>query len=153
MSDPRWTITPSWFSTVQLLSRVWLFMTPWTVACQASLSITNSWSLLRLMSFELWCHPTISSSVIHFSSCIISFLASESFPMSQFFTSGGQSIGASTSASVLPMNIQNWFPWIWTTWISLQSKGLSKSPPTPVKSINSLVFGFLYSPTLTSIHD
>ena len=73
-----------------------------------------------------WCHPTISSSVIPFSSCLQSFSASGSFQMSQFFTSGGQSIGASASASVLPMNIQDWFPLGWTGWISLQSKGLSR---------------------------
>ena len=73
-----------------------------------------------------WCHPTISSSVALFSSCLQSFPASGSFPMSQFFASGGRSIGASASASVLPMNIQNWFPLGWTDWISLQSKGLSR---------------------------
>ena len=73
-----------------------------------------------------WCHPTISSSVIPFSSCFQSFPASGSFPMSQFFTSGGQSIGVSASPSVLPMNIQDWFPLGWTGWISLQSKGLSR---------------------------
>ena len=73
-----------------------------------------------------WCHPTISSSVIPFSSCPQSFPASGCFPMSQFFTSGGQSIGVSASASVLLMNIQDWFPLGWTGWISLQSKGLSR---------------------------
>ena len=73
-----------------------------------------------------WCHPTISSSVVPFSSCLQCFPASGSFQMSQFFTSGGQSIGVSTWASVLPMNIQDWFPLGWTGWISLQSKGLSK---------------------------
>ena len=73
-----------------------------------------------------WCHPTISSSVIPFSSHLPSFPASGSFPMSQFFTSGGQSIRASASASVLPMNMQGWFPLGWTGWISLQSKGLSR---------------------------
>ena len=71
-----------------------------------------------------WCHPFISSSVIPFSSCLQSFLASGSFPMSQFFASGGQSIGVSASASVLLMNIQDWFPLQWTGWISLQCKGL-----------------------------
>ena len=71
-----------------------------------------------------WCHPTISSSVIHFSSCLQSFLASGSFQMSQFFISGGQIIGV--SASVLPMNIQDWFPLGLTGWIPLQSKGLSR---------------------------
>ena len=73
-----------------------------------------------------WCHPTSSSSVIPFSSCLQSFPASGSFPVSQFFASGGQSIGASASASVLPMNISDWFPLGWTGWISLLSKGLSR---------------------------
>ena len=72
-----------------------------------------------------WCHPTISSSVIVFSSCLQSFTVTGSFPMSQFFTSGSQSIGVSASASGLPMNIQDWFPLGWTGWISLQSKRLS----------------------------
>ena len=74
-----------------------------------------------------WCHPTISSSVIPFSSCLQSFPASGSFPMSQFFTSSGQSIGVSASASVLPMNIQDWFSLGWTGWLSWQSKGLSRA--------------------------
>ena len=73
-----------------------------------------------------WCHPTISSSVVPFSSCLQSFPASGSFQMSQLFASGGQSIGISASTSVLPMNIQDWFPLGWTGWISLQSKGLSR---------------------------
>ena len=73
-----------------------------------------------------WCHPTISSSVIPSSSRLKSFPVTGSFPMSQFFTSGGQSIGVPTSASVLPVNIQDWFPLGWTYWISLQSKGLSR---------------------------
>ena len=73
-----------------------------------------------------WCHPTISSSIIPFSSCLQSFPAWGSFPMSQFFTSGGRSIGASASASVHPMNIQDWFPLGLTALISLQSKGLSR---------------------------
>ena len=73
-----------------------------------------------------WWHPTISSSVVPFSSCLQSFPALGSFPVSQFFTSGGQSIEVSASASVLPMNIQDWFPLEWTDWISLQSKGLSR---------------------------
>ena len=73
-----------------------------------------------------WCHPAIFSSVVPFSSCLQSFPASGSFPMSQFFPWGGQSIGVSASASVPPMNIQDWFPLGWTGWISLQSKGLSR---------------------------
>ena len=73
-----------------------------------------------------WCHPTISSSVVPFSFCLQSFPASGSFPVSQFFTPGGQSIRVSASASILPMNIQDWFPLGWTGWISLQFKGLSR---------------------------
>ena len=101
-----------------------------------------------------WCHPTISSSVIPFSSCPQSFPASGSFQVSQLFASGGQSIGVSASASVLPMNIQDWFPLGWTGWISLSPRDSQESSPTPqFKSINSSVLSFLYSPTLTSIHD
>ena len=111
--------------SVQSLSRVRLFVTPWTAAHQASLSITNSQSLLKLMSIA-WCHLTISSSVILFSSCIQSFSASGSFQMSQFFASGGRSIGLSATTSVLPVNIQDWFPLGWTGWIYLQSNGLSR---------------------------
>ena len=101
-----------------------------------------------------WCHPTISSSVIPFSSCLQSFPAAGSFPMSQFFTSGGQSTGVSASASVLPKNTQDCFPLGLTGWTSLQPKGFSKIfSNTKLKSINSLVLSFLYSPPLTSIHD
>ena len=113
-------------SSVQSLSHVQFLVTPWTAAGQASLSFTTSWSLLRLISIE-WVMP--SNHLIlccSFSSCLQSFPASGSFPVSQFFASGGQSIGASTSASVLSMNIQDWFPLGWTGWISLQSKGLSR---------------------------
>ena len=114
------------FSSVQLLSSVWVFATPWAMALQASLSNTNSRSLPKLMSIEsvmpsnhlIFCRPL--------SSCPQSFPASGSFPLSQFFASGGQSIWVSASASVLPINIQDWFPLWWTGWISLQSKGLSR---------------------------
>ena len=101
------------------------------------------------------CHPTLSSSVIPFSSCPQSFPASGSFQMNQLFASGGPSIGVSASASVLPMNTQDWSSLGWTGWISSQSKGLSKeySPTPQFKSINSSVISFLYSPTLTSIPD
>ena len=99
-----------------------------------------------------WCHLTISSSVVPFSSCLQSFPASGSFPVSQLFASGGQRTGVSVSASVLPMNIQDWFPLGLTGWISLQ--GTLKSSPRPqFKSINSSVLCFLYSAILTSIHD
>ena len=118
------------FSSVQLLSRVQLFETPWTAAHQASLSSLNSSPTPRVHSnsrpSSLWCHPAISSSVVPFSSCPQSLPASESFPMSQLFTWGGHSIGVSASASVLPMNTQDWSPLGWTGWISLQSKGLSR---------------------------
>ena len=108
---------------------------------------SNSYPLSR------WCHPTISSSVIAFSSCFQSFPASGSFPVSQFFALGGQSIGVSASASVLPMNIQDWFPLGWTSWLSLESKGLSRVfSNTKFKSINSSVLNFLYlsHPYMTS---
>ena len=113
-------------SSVQLLSHVWLFVTPWNAAHQVSLSIANSQNLLKPMSIEsvmpsnhlILCCPLLLPSSI--------FPASGSFKMSQFFTSGGQSIGVSASASVLPMNNQDWFPLGWTDLISLQSKGLSR---------------------------
>ena len=100
-----------------------------------------------------WCHPTISFSVVPFSSRLQSFLASGSFQMSQLFASGGQSIGVSASASDLPKNTQDWSPLGWTGWISLQSKGFWSSPTPQFKSINALALSFLYSPTLTSIYD
>ena len=100
-----------------------------------------------------WCHPTISSSVIPFPSHLQSFPASGSFPVSQFFPSGGQSIGVSISASVLPMNIQDYFLYDGLVG-SCSPRDCQESSPTPqFKSINSLALSFLYSPTLTSIHD
>ena len=100
-----------------------------------------------------WCHPTISSSVIPFSSHLQSFPAPGSFPMSQFFTSGGQSIGVSASVSVLPMNIQDWFPLGWTGWISLQSKGFSRVSSNTTVQKHQFIGSQLYSPTLTYIDD
>ena len=100
-----------------------------------------------------WCHPTISASVTPFSFCPQSFPGSGSFQMTQLFAWGGQSIGVSASASVLPMNTHDWSPLGWIGWISLQSKGSQESSPTPqFKSINFSVLSFLHSPTLTSIH-
>ena len=99
-------------------------MTPWTAAHQASLSITNSQNLLKLMSIELVMPSNYLILCCPFSSCLRSFPASGSFPMSQFFASGGQSIGVTISASVLPMNIQDQLPLRLTGLISLQSKGL-----------------------------
>ena len=100
-----------------------------------------------------WCHPTISPSVIPFSSHLQSFLASGSFPMSQFFASGGQSIGVSASTLVLPTNIQDWFPLGWTGWISLKSKGLSRVFSNTTVQKHQFFGAQLYSPTLTSMHD
>ena len=105
------------FSSVQSLSCVRLFATPWTAAHQASLSITNPNSC----PLSWWCHSTISSSVVPFSSCLQSFPASGSFP------GGGQRIGVSALASVLPVNTQDWSPLGWTGCISLQSKELLKT--------------------------
>ena len=140
--------------SVQSLSRVHLFATPWTAARQVFLSTPTPGACSNSCPSSQWCHPTISSSVVPFSSCLQSFPASGSFPMSQFFTSGGQSIAVSASTSVIPMNIQDWFPLGWTGWISLQSKGLSGVfSNTTVQKHQFLVLNFLYSPTLTSIHD
>ena len=101
-----------------------------------------------------WCHPTISSSVIPFSSRLQSFPASGSFPESPHYTSDGHSIGASASASVLPMNIQDWFPWGLTGLSPCIPRDSQESSPTPqFKSINSSVLSSLYGPTLTSILD
>ena len=111
-------------SSVQLLSSVQLFETPWTHTRSPCPSPTSgAYSNLRPSS--RWCHPTISSWVILFSSCLQSFSASGSFLRSQFFASGSQSIGASASASVLPVNIQDFFP-LRLTGLILQSKGLSR---------------------------
>ena len=100
-----------------------------------------------------WCHPTISSSVVPLS-CLQSCPASGSSQMSHFFSSGGQSIGVTASASVLPMNIQDWFPLGWTGGSPCCPGNSQESPPAPqFKSINSSTLNFIYSPTLTSIHD
>ena len=141
------TVDSEIFSSVQSLS-CRLFATPWTAACQASLSINISLSLLKLVSIEsvmpsnhlILCHPSSPQS----------FPASGSFPMSSLFVSGGQSIDA--SASVLPMNIQDWFPLRLTGLISLLFKGLSRVFNNTIESISSAV-RLLYGPTLTSIHD
>ena len=114
------------FSSVQSLSRVRLIATPWITACQASLSITNSRSLLKLMSIESVMPSNHLILCVPFSACPQSFPASGSFQMSQLFVSGGQSIGVSAPTSILPMNTQDWSPLGWTDWISLQPKGLSR---------------------------
>ena len=144
------------FVFVQLLSPVQLFAIPWTAACQAPLSLTISQSLLKLMSIESVMPSNHLSSVIPFSSCLQSFPASGSFLMSSLFISGGQRIGASVSASVLLMNIQDQFPWGLTGLPSSPRDSQESSPAPQLKSINSSVLSFLYSLNrlnLTSIHD
>ena len=106
------------------------------------------WASSNSFPLSWWYHPTILS-CWPFSSCLQSYPASGSFLMNELFASGGQSTGASASASVLPKNIQDWFPLGLTSWISLQSKGLSRV----FSNINSSMFSLLYGPTLTSIHD
>ena len=114
------------FTSVQSLSCVRLFETPWTTARQASLSITNSWSLPKLMSIESVIPSNHLILCCALSSCFQSFPTSGSFQMSQLLTSGGQNFRVLALTSVLPMNTQDWFPLRWTGWISLQSKGLSR---------------------------
>ena len=141
-------------SSVQSLSHVRLFAThglqharlpcPSPTPEVYSNSHTSCW----------WCHPTIPSFVIPFSSHLQSFPASGSFPMSQLSTSSGQSTGISASTSVLPMNTQDWSPLGWTGGSPCSPRDSQESSPTlEFKSIDSFVLSFLYSPTLTSIHD
>ena len=142
------------FSPVEFLSHVQLFVTPWTAACKASLSITNSQRLLKLISIE----SVISSN--HLILCHPLLLLPSIFPSIRVFSNESvfrirwPKYWSFSSTSVLPMNTEDWSPLGWTGWISLQSKGLSRVFSTPqFKSINSLVLSFLYSLTLTSIHD
>ena len=160
------SLTNNWFNTVeyiesiwlklclsvQLLSYVWLFATPWTAAHQASLSITNSWSSLKPMFIEsmmpsnhlILCHPLLRLPSI--------FPSIRVFSNESALCIRGENIGVSALTSVFPMNTQDWSPFGWTGWISLQSKGLSRVFSTPqFKIINSSALSFLYSPTLTSI--
>ena len=143
-----WT-TSVQFSSVQSLSHVQLITTPWTTARQASLSITNSQSLPKLMSIEL----VMPSNYLILCCPLQSFPVSGSFQMSQFFASGGQSIGVSALTSVLPMNTQDWSPSGWTGWISLQSKELSRVFSNTTFRKHSSALSLLYDPALTSIHD
>ena len=120
-----WSIIWNHHISIQSLGRVRL-CDPMDCSMTGILIHHQLLNLPKLISFSRWCHPTISSSVVPFSSCPQSFPASGSFQMSQFFASGGQSIGASASTSIFPMNTQDWPPLGWTGWISLQSKGLSR---------------------------
>jgi len=114
------------FSSIQSLSHVWLFGTHGLQHIRPPCPSPTHRVYSNSRPLSRWCHPTISSSVIPFSSCPQSLPASGSFQMSHLFASGGQSIGVSASTSVLPMNIQDWSPLGWIGWISLQSKGLSR---------------------------
>ena len=116
--------------------------TPWTAAHQASLFITSSQSLLKFMSIKLVIHPTISSSVMPFSSCLQLFTESRSFPMNWLFTSGGQSIRASSSAIVFPTNTQGLFPLGLAGLISLLSKGLSRDSVAQQQVTNTSAFSW-----------
>ena len=144
------------FSSVQSLSHVQLSVTPWRAARQAPHPSLIPGAYSNSCPSSQWCHPIISSSVVPFSFHPQSFPASGSFPMSQFCTSGDQSIGVSASLSVFPMNMQDWFPLGLTGWFSLQCKGLSRvfsSATVQKHQLVSSVLSFLYSPTLPSIHD
>ena len=148
-------ITNVCFSSVQLLSHVRLFTPHGQQHARPPCPSPTPRVHPNPCPSSQWCHPAILSSVVPFSSCLQSFIASGSFQMSQLFTSGGQSIGVSASASVLPMNTRNWSPLQWTGWLAPGStRGSQESSPTPqFKSINSSALSFLYSPTLTSIHN
>ena len=141
------------FSSVQSLSRVQLFVTPWIAVCQTSLSITNSWSSLKLASIEsvmpsshlILCQPLLLLPLIPPS---IRVFSNESTLCKRW-----PKIGVSALATVLPMNTQDWYPLGWTGWTSLQSNFQESSPTPQFKSINSSVLSFLHSPILISIHD
>ena len=144
-----------WLSLLLFSSSVVkLFVTPWTAAHQASLSFTISWSLLKLMSIEsvMPSNHLILCSPLLFLPSILPHIVS--FPMSQLFASGDQSIGASASASVLPMNIQGWFPLGLTGLIPLIPRDSQESSPaSQLKNINSSSPRLFYGPALTSVHD
>ena len=142
------------FVIVQMLSWVCLLVTSWTAARQAFLCFTISWSLLKLMSIKSMMPPNHLILCAPSFSCPQTFPASGTFPMSQLITSGGQRIRASASASVLPMNIQGWFPLELTDLISYSPRDSQESTPAPqFESINSSALSLLNGPTLTSIHD
>ena len=126
MEIPHKTKNKTIISSVQSLSLVWLFVTSWTVAHQASCPSPTPGDCSNSCALSQWCHPTISSSAVPFSSSLQSFPGSGSLPRNLWFSSGGQSTRVSASASVLSMNIKGWFPLGLTGWISLQSKGLSR---------------------------
>jgi len=144
----------NWFSSVQSLSCVRLFATPWSQHARHPCPSPTPGVYSNSCPSSQWCHPAISSSVVPFSSCPQSLLASGSFPMSQLFTWGGQSTRVSALASFLLKKSQGWSPSEWTGWSPCSPRDSQESSPTPqFKSINSLVLSLLHIPTLTSIHD
>ena len=148
--------TSQHFSTfiVQLLSHVQLFVTPWAAAHQASPSFTISWSVFKLMSIESAMPSNHLFLCCDFSSCPRYFPASGSFPVSHLFASGGQSSGASASASVLAMSIQGWFPLGLTGLISCSPRDSQESSPaSQFESFSSSALSLLYVILLTSVHD
>ena len=158
LMDKQWQrvdTEPLSLVVVQLPSCVQLFAIPWTAACQASLSFTISWGLPKLMSIELVMPSNylILCCLLLLLSYLQFFPASGSFPLSPFFASGGQNIGASASATVLPVNIQSWFS-LGLTWSPCCPRDPQGSSPAPqFESINFSVLSLLYGPILTSIHD
>ena len=141
-------------SSVQSLSRVRLFASLWTAACWASLSVTNSRSLFKLMSVDSVMPSNHLILCCPLSSRLLSLPVSGSFQISQYFALGGQSTKVSASASVLPMNIQFWFPLAWTGWFSLQSKGLpGVFPSITVWKHHFFMLNILSATTLAPIHD
>ena len=139
---------------VQSLSCVWLIETPWTAAHKASLSITNFWSSWKLISIKLVMPSNHLILYCPLSFCLQSFPASGSFLVNQFFSSDGQSIGASASASVLPVNFQGWFPLGRLVWSPCYPRDSQESSPAPqFESINFLTLSLFYEPILTSVHD
>ena len=135
-------VTTNLIVIVQSLSHVWLFATHGLQHARLPCPSPSPGACPNSCPLSRWCYPTISSSVIPFSSCPLSFPASRFFPMSQLFTSGGKSIGVSASASVLPMNVQGWFPLGLTSLISLLFRDSEASSPVPqLKSINSSALG------------
>ena len=136
------------------LSHLQLFATHWLQRARPACPSPTPEACSNSCPLSQWCHPIISSSVVPFSSCLQSFPPSGSFLASQFFASGGQNIGVSASASVLPMNSQGWFPLGWLVWSPCSPWDSQESSPIPqFKSINSSAFSFLYGPTVTSIYD
>ena len=149
----KWNCWIIWFSSVQVTQSCPTLWPHWLQHTRLPCPSSTPGAYSNSCPLSWWCHPTMSSSVTPFSFHLQYFPGSGSFQMSQFFIRGGQNIGISASASVLPVNISDWFPLGWTDWISLQSNRLSEVFSNTIVQKHSLVLIFLYSPTLTSIRD